>query len=338
MRDADVTAAEHLSSVVRIVSRGDGAISIRRALRLHFLVARGGTVPSALGVLLGVFLVASLPVGVASADPSASASTLDQQAQQLEAQLVSNGTALHNAAVELAAARVHEQAVGDAVASDRASLGQLDTKLNIAAVTLRNIAIDQYMRDTDTSAPLAVFEDSPMQAAATSTYEQLATVSTSNALDSYRVAAGAVQREETSLASQQALALADAQAVSRQYGVLEGAMASENAALARVRQEQLVLATGPPDGVLADALVGNGTLAEDLYRLRECESGDNYQDNTGNGYYGAYQFSPSTWEGLGYGGLPSDAPPPEQDQAAIRLEQSRGWGQWPACAAMLGLD
>ena len=71
--------------------------------------------------------------------------------------------------------------------------------------------------------------------------------------------------------------------------------------------------------------------------LRLCESGDNYAEDTGNGFYGAYQFALSTWWGLGYGGLPSDAAPAVQDQAAERLQAEAGWGQWPACSADLGL-
>jgi len=71
--------------------------------------------------------------------------------------------------------------------------------------------------------------------------------------------------------------------------------------------------------------------------LRQCESGGNYGDDTGNGYYGAYQFTVGTWRSLGYGGLPSQAPAAEQDQAARQLESRRGWGQWPSCARRLGL-
>jgi Transglycosylase-like domain len=71
--------------------------------------------------------------------------------------------------------------------------------------------------------------------------------------------------------------------------------------------------------------------------LRECESGDNYAIDTGNGYYGAYQFSASTWAALGYPGLPNQAPPAVQDQAAQRLEAMSGWGPWPGCSAKLGL-
>jgi hypothetical protein len=71
--------------------------------------------------------------------------------------------------------------------------------------------------------------------------------------------------------------------------------------------------------------------------LRECESGDNYQANTGNGYYGAYQFSAATWSGLGYPGRADLEPYWVQDEAAQRLQATGGWGQWPACSAALGL-
>ena len=71
--------------------------------------------------------------------------------------------------------------------------------------------------------------------------------------------------------------------------------------------------------------------------LRHCESGGNYADNTGNGYYGAYQFSLGTWHGLGFSGLPSNAPPAVQDQAAQELQARSGWGQWPACSRRLRL-
>ena len=72
--------------------------------------------------------------------------------------------------------------------------------------------------------------------------------------------------------------------------------------------------------------------------LRQCESGGNYQENTGNGFYGAYQFTASTWTGLGYPGRPDQEPPAMQDQAAQRLQARSGWGQWPACSRKLGLS
>lgn len=72
-------------------------------------------------------------------------------------------------------------------------------------------------------------------------------------------------------------------------------------------------------------------------RLRHCESGGRYDINTGNGFYGAYQFVPSAWRGLGYAGMPHHAPAHVQDEAAQKLQARSGWGQWPACTRRLGL-
>ncbi len=71
--------------------------------------------------------------------------------------------------------------------------------------------------------------------------------------------------------------------------------------------------------------------------LRECESGDNYQADSGNGYYGAYQFSWATWVDLGYPGRPDQEPYWMQDEAAQRLEAMDGWSQWPSCSTALGV-
>jgi peptidoglycan hydrolase-like protein with peptidoglycan-binding domain len=101
-------------------------------------------------------------------------------------------------------------------------------------------------------------------------------------------------------------------------------------------------ATGALAVAAAGELVTVGTAhaasADDFYRLRVCESGNNYATNTGNGYYGAYQFALGTWRALGYSGLPSSASPATQDAAARRLQAAYGWGQWPACSRMLGLS
>jgi hypothetical protein len=81
----------------------------------------------------------------------------------------------------------------------------------------------------------------------------------------------------------------------------------------------------------------NAYLVDSFSRLRMCESSDNYQVDTGNGYYGAYQFDEQTWLGLGYTGYPSDASPTVQDQAAWQLQAQRGWEPWPTCSRVLGL-
>ncbi len=77
----------------------------------------------------------------------------------------------------------------------------------------------------------------------------------------------------------------------------------------------------------------SGGFAEALARLRACEG--SYTSNTGNGYYGAYQFDIGTWGG--YGGYPhaAAAPPSVQDQKAWETYQRRGWQPWPSCGAGL---
>lgn len=65
-----------------------------------------------------------------------------------------------------------------------------------------------------------------------------------------------------------------------------------------------------------------------------CESGGNYKINTGNGYYGAWQFDRGTWLGNGggkYARYAHLAPKFAQDHIAYRTWKSRGWQPW-ACA------
>lgn len=80
----------------------------------------------------------------------------------------------------------------------------------------------------------------------------------------------------------------------------------------------------------------SGSFADALARLRSCEG--SYTTNTGNGYYGAYQFDIGTWGN--YGGYPNAAaaPPAVQDEKAWLTYQRRGWNPWPSCARSQGLQ
>jgi resuscitation-promoting factor RpfB len=91
--------------------------------------------------------------------------------------------------------------------------------------------------------------------------------------------------------------------------------------------------TAAPSPTSPSTAPAGGPWAE----LRQCESGGNYAEDTGNGYYGAYQFAAATWHGLGLPGLPNQASPAAQDAAAAELQARSGWGQWPACSRKLGL-
>jgi resuscitation-promoting factor RpfA len=72
--------------------------------------------------------------------------------------------------------------------------------------------------------------------------------------------------------------------------------------------------------------------------LAQCESGGNWGINTGNGYQGGLQFSPSTWAAFGGQGSAANASKSEQIAVAERVLAGQGWGAWPACSAKLGLS
>jgi hypothetical protein len=71
--------------------------------------------------------------------------------------------------------------------------------------------------------------------------------------------------------------------------------------------------------------------------LAECESGGDWGSNTGNGYYGGLQFSAGTWASVGGTGLPHEHSRETQIHFGQVLQARSGWGQWPHCAAQLGL-
>ena len=68
----------------------------------------------------------------------------------------------------------------------------------------------------------------------------------------------------------------------------------------------------------------------DWNRLAMLESGGNPSANTGNGYYGLYQFDLQTWRSVGGKGLPSDASAEEQTMRAQKLYEQRGTSPWPS--------
>ena len=72
--------------------------------------------------------------------------------------------------------------------------------------------------------------------------------------------------------------------------------------------------------------------------LAQCESGGNWGINTGNGYAGGLQFSPSTWAAYGGTGSAANASREQQIAVAEKVQAGQGWGAWPACAAKLGLS
>jgi hypothetical protein len=67
------------------------------------------------------------------------------------------------------------------------------------------------------------------------------------------------------------------------------------------------------------------------YGVVLCESSGHPGTNTGNGYYGLWQFDLPTWQSVGGAGLPSQATVEEQVRRARMLYERRGWQPW-GCA------
>jgi len=64
------------------------------------------------------------------------------------------------------------------------------------------------------------------------------------------------------------------------------------------------------------------------YAVVLCESSGHPGTNTGNGYYGLWQFDLATWQSVGGAGLPSQATVEEQVRRARMLYDRRGWQPW----------
>lgn len=94
-------------------------------------------------------------------------------------------------------------------------------------------------------------------------------------------------------------------------------------------QEAAIPKTKPKPKVESDPESQSGDRFD---RLANCESGGNSATNTGNGFYGAFQFTLSTWKSVGGTGLPSDHSYGEQKQKALELANRAAPGsQWPVC-------
>ncbi|ATL28312.1 transglycosylase family protein [Streptomyces formicae] len=72
--------------------------------------------------------------------------------------------------------------------------------------------------------------------------------------------------------------------------------------------------------------------------VAQCESGGNWSINTGNGYQGGVQFSPSTWAAYGgtkYAPTADKASKAQQIEIAEKVLAGQGKGAWPSCGVGL---
>ncbi|MEU6698854.1 transglycosylase family protein [Pseudonocardia sp. NPDC046786] len=74
-------------------------------------------------------------------------------------------------------------------------------------------------------------------------------------------------------------------------------------------------------------------------QLAHCESTGNWDADTGNGFTGGLQFTPSTWEEFGgtqYAASAHQASKSQQIAVAKKVQDQQGWKAWPACTKKLG--
>ncbi|MFI6152081.1 transglycosylase family protein [Kitasatospora sp. NPDC051170] len=75
--------------------------------------------------------------------------------------------------------------------------------------------------------------------------------------------------------------------------------------------------------------------------VAQCESGGNWSINTGNGFYGGLQFTPSTWKAYGgtaFAAQANQASKGQQIAIAEKVLASQGPGAWPVCSQKAGLS
>ena len=87
------------------------------------------------------------------------------------------------------------------------------------------------------------------------------------------------------------------------------------------------------------ALAGTANAApeSDWDALANCESGSNWNVNTGNGYSGGLQFSAQTWRAFGGTGSAHQASKSQQIAVGERILAGQGWNAWPSCSRKTGV-
>src|SRR5690242_18455193 len=73
--------------------------------------------------------------------------------------------------------------------------------------------------------------------------------------------------------------------------------------------------------------------------IAQCESGNNWSINTGNGFYGGLQFTQGTWNAYGggkYASTANQASRSQQIAVAEKVLAGQGIGAWPVCGKRAG--
>lgn len=115
------------------------------------------------------------------------------------------------------------------------------------------------------------------------------------------------------------------------------AIAEEAKRLQALEAQQQAEASKVQEVVKNTPQVAQNSSSDVFMQLSYCEAGGDPTKNTGNGYYGMFQYDLQTWGNyMGYA-RPDLAPADVQLAKARETQARRGWSPWPACARKLGL-
>ncbi|MEV5433485.1 transglycosylase family protein [Streptomyces sp. NPDC052701] len=110
----------------------------------------------------------------------------------------------------------------------------------------------------------------------------------------------------------------------------------------RINRASLTVTAGGAG--MALPFIGTGVAqaadVETWDKVAACESSNNWNINTGNGYYGGLQFTQSTWEAYGGTAYAPRADLADKDQqiaVAEKVLDGQGPGAWPVCSVRAGL-
>jgi hypothetical protein len=313
------------------------------------------------GLVAGILVAATASAGAGTSTTG----NLQSQASAIATELAQDNDQLNSLGEQYLTAKSE---YADAIAAARRTSGvvvRIEHLLGHDRNDVAAAAIGAYVTAGSTTELGTYLLEKPDEVAVEQTYLNFASNKLSSAIASYQGdethlrTSLAVETHEAAVAKE-ALARTTAARTSvvgtlgreqRLYDSVQGQLArlvaaqlaAQQAAAAKSQAAQGTNGnqTGPPSLAgtqgIGTSPIPNGSLSQDFAELRNCEASGDYQTNTGNGYYGAYQFALATWLGLGETGLPSDAPPAVQDAAAYLLYQRDGWHPWPACSAILNL-
>lgn len=173
-------------------------------------------------------------------------------------------------------------------------------------------------------------------------------VSVRNVSASEAIAFGTTEKDDSSLYKGETETVsagkAGSKAVTYQLVIVDGKVESKKLVKTVVTSQPVakVVAVGTKSRPAAPSsggpVSGGNTPSADGLNwgaLAQCESGGNPATNTGNGFYGLYQFDAQTWASVGGSGLPHQNSAGEQTYRAQILYSQRGASPWPSCGRLL---